>query len=109
MSSAMELEDASIFMAAKEACPIRVALEEMGHPQPAIPMQVDNSAAVGFANSTIKPKHSKAIDMRFHWIRDRVAQGQFVIYWALGAKNLADYVSKHHPPPSSPQNTAIIF
>ena len=66
MSSAMESEVAGTFMAAKEACPIRVALEEMGHPQPATPMQVDNSAAVGFATSTIKPKRSKAIDMHFH-------------------------------------------
>ena len=98
MSSAMESEVAGTFMAAKEACPIRVALEEMGHPQPPTPMQADNSTAVGFANNKIKPKRSKAIDMRFHWVRDRVAQGQFVVYWSPGKDNLADYVTKHHPP-----------
>jgi hypothetical protein len=36
--------------------------------------------------------------MRFYWIRDRVAQGQFNIYWRKGSKNLADNFTKHHPP-----------
>jgi hypothetical protein len=38
------------------------------------------------------------MDMRFHWLRDREAQGQFKIYWRLGGTNLADYFMKHHPP-----------
>ncbi len=36
--------------------------------------------------------------MRFHWLRDREAQGQFKIYWRPGTTNLADYFTKHHPP-----------
>ena len=36
--------------------------------------------------------------MRFHWLRDREAQGQFRIYWRPGKTNLADYFTKHHPP-----------
>ena len=99
MSSAMEAEVASTFIAAKEAVPIRTTLEEMGHVQPPTPMQVDNSTAIGFVNDTIKYKRSKAIDMRFHWVRDRVQQGQFNIYWVPVKENsLADYVTKHHPP-----------
>jgi len=98
MSSAMEAEVGATFINAREACPIRVALEELGHPQGPTPMEVDNSAAVGFANGTIKHKRSKAIDMRFHWVRDRVRQGQFHIYWIPGKQNeMADYLSKHHP------------
>ena len=98
MSSAMEAEVAAAYENAREACHIRVTLEELGHPQPATPMQVDNSAAIGFVNGTMKHKRSKAIDMRFHWIADRVRQGQFYVYWAPGSENWADYVTKHHPP-----------
>jgi hypothetical protein len=76
---------------------ISVALEEMGHPQPATPMATDNSTASGIATDTVKQKRSKAIDMRFYWIRDRVRQGQFHIYWSKGQTNRADYFSKHHP------------
>jgi hypothetical protein len=37
------------------------------------------------------------MDMRFYWIRDRVRQGHFIVYWAKGLDNYADYNSKHHP------------
>ena len=36
--------------------------------------------------------------MRFYWVRDRVNQNQFVIYWIPGANNVGDYLSKHHSP-----------
>ena len=49
-------------------------------------------------NSTVKQQRSKAIDMRFYWLRDRVEQGQFRVYWAPGSENFADYFTKHHPP-----------
>ena len=66
MSSAMESEVGAIFLAAKEAVPVQIALEEMGHTQPPTPIQVDNLTALGFCNSSIKQRRSKAIDMRFH-------------------------------------------
>jgi predicted transposase YdaD len=58
---------------------------------------MDNSTATGIANHSIKQKRSKAIDMRFYWIRDRVQQGQFHIFWKRGIHNQADYFTKHHP------------
>ena len=80
MSSEMEAEVGGVFLTAREACPIRFALKEMGHPQPSTPIKVDNTAAVTFPNKSMKLKRSKAIDMRFHWVRDRVRQGQFFVY-----------------------------
>ena len=61
-SSAMETEVAATFYNAKEDVPFRVTLTEMGHPQPPTPMEVDNEMAIGFLKSTMKKKHSKAID-----------------------------------------------
>ena len=46
----------------------------------------------------MKQKRSKAIDMRFYWVRYRVNQNQLLIYWRPGANNVWDYVSKHHSP-----------
>ena len=83
-------------MNAREAVPLRQGLIEMGHPQPATPMKTDNSTATGIINKTIKQKRSKAIDMRFYWLCDRVQQGMFDVYWAPGLSNLADYPTKHH-------------
>jgi hypothetical protein len=97
VSSAAEAELAALFHNGKEACPIRIALEELGHPQPATPIQTDNNTAAGIANDTVKQKKSKAMDMRFYWLRDRVRQNQFHVFWKKGSLNKADYFTKHHP------------
>jgi hypothetical protein len=97
VSSAAEAELAGVFHNSKEACPIRITLEELGYPQPPTIMVTDNSTASGIANDTVKQKRSKAIDMRFYWVRDRVRQGQFIVMWKKGSLNKADYFTKHHP------------
>ena len=65
-SSAMETEVAATFYNARDALPFRHTLLEMGHPQPPTPLEVDNETAIGILNSTMKQRHSKAIDMRFY-------------------------------------------
>jgi hypothetical protein len=70
----------------------------MGHPQNATPLQTDNACAAGIVNDTVKQRHSKAMDMRFYWIEDRVANGEYNIHWRKGTDNLADYFTKHHSP-----------
>ena len=97
MASATEAEVGALFHNAQDACTLRNTLEFLGHPQPPTPIQTDNAAAEGIVNDTVKQKRSKAIDMRFYWVRDRVRQNQFKIYWQKGAQNRADYFTKHHP------------
>ena len=46
----------------------------------------------------MKQKRSEAIDVRFYWVRDRVRQGQFTVFWDAGKHNKADFYTKHHPP-----------
>jgi len=87
-----------LFNNLKEAIALRNSLEEMGHPQPPTPVEVDNTTAVGFTNRQIKQKQSKSMDMSFYWIQDRVDQKQFLVSWRLGATNLANYFTKHHLP-----------
>ena len=96
MASAAEAEVAALYMNAQEMIPMRQCLIELGHPQPPTPLKTDNSTATGILTGTIKQKRSKAIDMRFYWLKDRVKQRQFDVYWAPGLNNLADYTTKHH-------------
>jgi predicted transposase YdaD len=98
LSSASEAEIGALFENTKCATILRMTIEEMGYPQPPTPVQTDNSMACGIANDNIKQQRSRAIDMRFYWVRDRVKQNQFHIYWGPGKLNLVDYYSKHHPP-----------
>ena len=97
MSSATEAELAALYIMAKEAVYLRIILEEMGHKQPPTPIQTDNAMANAVVNGIIQPKATKAMDMRFHWLRDRECQKQFRIYWRPGKLNYADYWTKHHP------------
>jgi hypothetical protein len=98
LASAAEAEVGGLFYNAKDGVMFRTMLTEMGHSQPATPLQTDNACAAGIANKSIKQRRSKAIDMRFYWIQDRVSNGEFRVYWQRGIENLADYFTKHHSP-----------
>jgi hypothetical protein len=81
VASAAEAEIGAMFYNSQDAVPMRVALAEMGHPQPPIHVRGDNSTAIGIANKTIKQRRSKSMDMRYFWLQDREAQSQFKYYW----------------------------
>jgi hypothetical protein len=72
------------------------SLIELGHTQPATPLRTDNSTAFGILNETIKQNRSKDMDMRYHWLTNRVRQKQFDVYWRPGKDNLGDYHTTHH-------------
>ena len=97
MSSAAEAELGALFLNSKTAVPARKTLEELGHPQPRTPVQTDNKTAEGLINNKIISKATKSIDMKFHWLRCRGAQGQFRFYWGPGKWNDGDYWTKHFP------------
>jgi hypothetical protein len=96
MASAAEAEVGALFANEQDAVGLGNTLFDMGHEQPPTPIKTDNSTAAGFANNTMKQRPSEAKDMRFYWIRDRVQQHQFHIYWRPGTKNLGDSFTKHH-------------
>jgi hypothetical protein len=96
-ASATESEYAALFINGTTAEGLRTTLADLGYPQRATELICDNQCAVGIGNNTVKQRRSKAIDMRYHWIRDRVKQGNFYITWQRGASNLADYFTKTHP------------
>ena len=98
VASAAESELGALFLNGQKAVPIRTTLLELGHPQPPTPIRTDNSAACGIVNDNVRKNKSRSMDMRFFWIRDRVNQGQFLVYWGPGKDNLGDYYTKHFPP-----------
>jgi len=65
VTSAAEGKLGVLFLNAQAMCPLCMALDGLGHPQPATPMQTDNITACGILNDTVEQKQSKAIDMNF--------------------------------------------
>jgi hypothetical protein len=54
VASAAEVEIGALFLNAKEGVNIRNILREMGHPQPATPLQTDNTTAHTILRGTCK-------------------------------------------------------
>ena len=77
MASAAESEVGALFENTQLGVPLRTTLEELGHKQPATPVQTDNTTACAILAGTVKQKRTRAMDMRFYWVRDRQAQGQY--------------------------------
>jgi hypothetical protein len=80
VASAPESDVGACFHNAQSGAPLRVTLTELGHIQPPPPLHTDNSTAFGILNEKINQKRSKAMDMRYHWLTDRVHQKQFDVY-----------------------------
>ena len=38
------------------------------------------------------------MDVQFYWMKKRVKQKSFLVYWKPGSQNMGDYFQKHHPP-----------
>jgi hypothetical protein len=58
--------------------------------------QTNNTMALGIVNNNIM-KRLKAMDMKYHWLQDRISQKKIRHYWAPGSKNKGGYVTKNHP------------
>ena len=98
MSSAQEAETGAGFFNAQQIVLLRIALEELGHRQGPTPLQFDNKVATSILKDEVSQKRSKAMDMRFYWLRDHVKQQQFHVHWRRGTDNIADNYTKHHSP-----------
>jgi hypothetical protein len=98
LSSVMEVEVAGTFVNAKDGVNLRKNLNIIGHPQPRTPLLTKNLTTFGIVSVKMKQQLSKAIDMRFCWLKDREAQHQFIMFWAQVKLNLGEYFMKHHAP-----------
>ena len=97
MLSATKAELAGLYIMAHKAVYIRIILKELGHKQLPTLLQTNNAMADAVINGKIQPKQTKAMDMRFHWLKDCECQQQFKIYWRPGKLYYSDYWAKRHP------------
>ena len=98
MSSAAEAELDALYVNAHKGVEICNILQELGRIQPPKPIQTDNSTTKSIISSCVQLKRTNAMDMRFHWLRERsINQNQFCFFWRPGKTNLANYWTKHQP------------
>ena len=51
-----------------------------------------------FVHQEMRHKKSKAWDMRLWWLKDKIAQQNFKVFWDKCINNWADYFTKHFSP-----------
>ena len=98
-SSVCEAEYASAFELAVIALPYRRLLIDLGYKQHGTTnnstiITTDNKCAEGIANETVKQKRTRALDMRYHWLRDRIKLGDFTVKWRSNIDSLAAFFTK---------------
>ena len=84
----VEAEVGGLLHNGKTYVPLRVTLHELGFSQPTTPIKTDKLYAEGIVTATVRQKNSKAMDVRFHLIKDRVKQEEFFVYWKPGIQNM---------------------
>jgi hypothetical protein len=97
LSSVAEAELGGGFKVAQDAAHHRRILFDLGYPQPTTLLRLDNTVAIGLAAGSINRKRSKAMDMRFFWLVDRIRQKQFKVEHIPGMWNIADHFTKPLP------------
>ena len=90
MASAVEAKTGAIFLNSQQSVPIRMAIVKMGHPQPPTLIKTNSATSYVILAGNMRQKRSKDFDVRFHWMRCRIKQNQFRLYWQKGTENLAD-------------------
>jgi hypothetical protein len=67
VASATKAKLGALFLSCQEGMISKSPLEDMGHPQPIIPIHCDNTTAIGIANNTINRQILRAMERRFFW------------------------------------------
>ena len=81
VESASESEVGGIFQNGQTAVPLRIILHEISFNQPPTPIKTDNSTAEGIVLTTFIQNRCKATDMQFYWMKYRVKETDFFVYW----------------------------
>jgi len=100
VASAAEAEYATLHTVGSRVLWIRTILDSLGFPQPTspgTPLFTDNDCARGIAHRLTKLRRTKALDVRLHWIRDKVDLGLIEVMRCDGVTNPADFLTKGHP------------
>lgn len=92
--SSTEAEYVALNEAAKEGLWLRRLLEELHFKQQVTPILIDNQSTMSLAKHKMLKPRTKHIAMRYHWIRELLANQEFKLLYVSTDKNLADLLTK---------------
>ena len=81
LANVMKAELGALFVNCQRGVATRMAFMDVSHAQPPNPAVTESATGYVFFNDNIRQRCSRFIDIRFYWVRYRVRQGQFLVYW----------------------------
>ena len=70
-------------------------LKELGYTLKKTEIASDNQGAIFISSNPVTEKRSKHIDIRFHYIRERITEGDIEVLHVPGTENPADILTKN--------------
>jgi hypothetical protein len=92
--STAEAEYMALTDAAKEAIWFKLLLKELGHPQGTVTINEDNQATIKISHNPQDHKRTKHIQVKYHYIRDQIKDGEFCLVYIKTIDQLADVFTK---------------
>ena len=92
--SSTEAEFMAMSDCSRQATWLHILLGEIGYDIRQIPICGDNQGSIFMSANPITEKRSKHIDLRYYYIRDRLAEGIVEVYFIPGSENPADLLTK---------------
>lgn len=92
--STTEAEYVAVTEAAKEMIWLKGFLEELGRKQESSVLFCDSQSAIHLAKNPVFHARTKHIDLRYHFIRSLLEDGDLLLQKILGSKNPADMLTK---------------
>jgi hypothetical protein len=90
----------AVCAATQESTYLRQLLEEFGYPQvSATKIFEDNQGCIALARNPVLHKRTKHIEIRYHFIRERIESKQVQLEYVPTQKQLADIMTKALPKP----------
>ena len=93
--SSTEAEYMSLSDTCRQLVWMRSFFKELGMPIKAIPLCGDNQGAIFNASNPVQEKRTKHIDIRFHYIREKVSEGEISLHFVPTDQNPADMFTKN--------------
>jgi hypothetical protein len=95
VTSVTEAEYISLSDCCKQAVWARQLLEGLGYTMEAIPIAGDNQGSLFTANNPVANNRTKHIDIRYHYIRECIVDGDVEVLYLPGSDNPADLLTKN--------------
>ena len=92
--STTEAEYIAISEAAKEMIWLKNFLKELGKEQDISPLFSDSQSAIGLAKNPVFHSRCKHVQLKYHFIRELINEGDLSLLKILGSENPADMLTK---------------